>query len=605
MKKYICLYIFLFYSLLSSASHAEIATPRLTISAQCQEVEASWDSIEGATGYQLWYKSFNKNSFWEQINFDSSVNTFSASLPDDAKYYVSILAMNGQQRSQFASTKIVRSGNFLLPPNQKLTINNSTASINWNRIEDAKAYQLWYSLDSMNSWQQLELDNTTHSISADLNDRANIITTMRSIDSSGHASRFSNTISIVIGEQPQLLSDYKNTLYPEDFSDVFPASNNSQYASVLKECVYSKSSTQSCKLSKLPLLGQQFFDPDIDDIMARTLVSHPWMAERFKQFLQLLPTSSLKLFRAVTAIVISGDIRPAHYKASTGAIYIDPSYLFINTDSTAIINTVDQTPDFRASCGNALKYTRLYRYLKDGNYAYHSQISDRTINDVLYLAARLFFHELSHANDYFPPALLAHLNLDISVHEAADVNIKNRISYQLEQQFPLSSDILKYQADVMFACTNATCEQTAYSAETIAEQFANDISNDIYSYSTVFEDLAMLSEEALMHYFLGVERDIAITNVPTSSSPTGNDFIVQWGQRNRLAEPKIINKLKFIMQQLIPEADFSNYLDNLAAPIAMIKDKSWNNNLFPDSKLRAKKPLNFTSQAAETTINYN
>lgn len=166
------------------------------------------------------------------------------------------------------------------------------------------------------------------------------------------------------------------------------------------------------------------------------------------------------------------------YFSRTGAIYIDPEYLLIGSDTPDIVDTVDKDPDYSSSCDDSLNYKQLYRYMKNGEYAYNYKVSNRTINDVLYLAGQLLFHELSHANDFFPPSLLNKLSANISVHEAADSNIKSRISYQLGQIFPLLSDILRYQADVMYDCANATCQQTSYTTQEIVNEFINDKTND-------------------------------------------------------------------------------------------------------------------------------
>lgn len=114
----------------------------------------------------------------------------------------------------------------------------------------------------------------------------------------------------------------------------------------------------------------------------------------------------------------------------------------------------------------------------------------------------------------------------------------------------------------------------------------------------------MLSEEAMMLYFFDVERNVAITNSPTSEQPTGDDYIVKWGQRRRISDTNIINKAKFIMKKLIPGIDFSDYLENLAAPTNMIEGKSWNDNLNINKKSRSKKSKNTIVQEPETYIRY-
>ncbi|MCB1647812.1 MAG: hypothetical protein KDI36_20300, partial [Pseudomonadales bacterium] len=115
-----------------------------------------------------------------------------------------------------------------------------------------------------------------------------------------------------------------------------------------------------CSFNDLPLLGMTHSDPTIDDIMARVLVSHDWMAVRFREVLQEMPPEVRLITRGITAIVISHDIRPSFYWQGTGAIYLDPSRLWL---SQAEFDTIDTTPDFRADLGNVFQFTMPGRYV--------------------------------------------------------------------------------------------------------------------------------------------------------------------------------------------------------------------------------------------------
>ncbi len=600
IKKFLYFFFFLLHC---SPSIAALEPPELLLNTQCINVHASWNNVAGATGYELWYQPIDANQDWDYIDLSSSTE-LSTPLWNGANYYIALAAYNAQEVSEFSPIELLTVGDFLLPPIQKISINNLNATISWNQIDNAEKYELWYSIDSLETWNQVEFDKNTHSISIDLWEGAYIQTTMSSIGKHDSFSRFSEIIDIAIGGKPNITASYENTLYPIDVIDVFPASTASPYAPILQNCVYSKTRTQSCKLSTLPLLGQEFPAPSINNILDRTLVSHDWMTERFEQFLHLLPPDSLKLFRAVTAVVISADIRPAYYDASTGAVYLDSQYFVIKSDPKSVSDTVDQTPDYREGCSDSLNFNQLFRYIKNGDYAYFEAESERTINDVLLLAGQVLFHELAHANDYFPPSSLGQLDFNMSVHEAADNNIKNRVSHQLTQFFPLSSDVLKYLADVMYDCSNSTCQQISYTADGIANEFIYDGANDTYNYNTVYEDLAMLSEEAMMLYFFGVERDIALTNAPTNKQASDDEYIVAWGQRHRISAPNIKNKIKFIMSQLIPEIDFASYIDNAPAPTDMIIGKSWNENITLGNNKRSKKSRPHKHQQPTRHINY-
>ena len=61
---------------------------------------------------------------------------------------------------------------------------------------------------------------------------------------------------------------------------------NSPYATALADCVYNNQVSSSCSFSRLPLIGQVTENPSIDDILDRTYVSHSWMGDAFKLFLE-------------------------------------------------------------------------------------------------------------------------------------------------------------------------------------------------------------------------------------------------------------------------------------------------------------------------------
>ncbi len=323
-----------------------VDTPAIKVLAHCTAAKASWDKISGATGYELWYKSTDQHQDWQQTVLDANATEFAVKLSDDAHFYVSLLALRGNERSGFAPTQVLHTGNFLLPPRQKIAQDGLKATLSWNPIPGTEHYALWYSFDVGANWQRTTLNSAQHSLSVDLWYGAFVKTAMQSIDAQGQASRFSEIIDVVTGP-PTVTANFNRPLQNDAIVPVFPAVAAGKYSAVLQDCVYSKERRESCLLKRLPLLGQEIANPTVEDIMARTLVSHSWMSERFRQFLQLLPADALKLFRAVTAVVIASDIRPALYQSTTGAIYLDANNLLLQTDTQETVATVSTTPDFR------------------------------------------------------------------------------------------------------------------------------------------------------------------------------------------------------------------------------------------------------------------
>ena len=113
------------------------------------------------------------------------------------------------------------------------------------------------------------------------------------------------------------------------------------------------------------MIGQQSPHPDIDAIMNSVFVSHDWMGDNFKSFLQAKDPQGdfVDLLKSVTAVVISYDIRPSFYWVATGAIYPDPTDLWLTPSQR---DTLNEAADYRTGYGNDLNFRQ---YVKNNNYA--------------------------------------------------------------------------------------------------------------------------------------------------------------------------------------------------------------------------------------------
>ena len=360
--------------------------------------------------------------------------------------------------------------------------------------------------------------------------------------------------------------------------EVQPAKDGSPYKDVLRDCVYSNTRELSCTMEKLPLIGQDTENPSVDDIMDRVVVSHAWMGERFEALLNVLPADILTLAKPLTAIVIASDVRPSKYYTGTGAIYIDPEILWFTQAEKATINTA---PDYRAGCGNELNYISPWRYVKGNEYVYvySNGAVPRTMDDIAYNAAHLLYHELAHANDFIPPAKLKGLIRSQNIMAGIYMLREKKISIRNEQSYPLTSGILKGLAKVSYSCEKANALQKGYTPLDVATEFIPEMTNDEYAYSSRYEDVAMLFEEMMMDYHFGIKRDVAFTSKPAIENPTANDYIVAWGERGRIGSPHLLEKIKFISSQILPDYDFTAYFASIEPPIGMTAGLGWIDNL--------------------------
>jgi hypothetical protein len=393
--------------------------------------------------------------------------------------------------------------------------------------------------------------------------------------------KHTDTVTILV-ESADTISN--NAYFDTRVASVFPYNESSPYKDNVVDCVYSNTLTSSCTLSKLPLIASEVQNaadiPSVDTIMDRVVVSHQWMGEKFESFLiNNEPHDDIKrLLRATTAIVISYDVRPSFYWAATGAIYLDANNFWLTAQER---DTINEAPDYRADFGNDLQFVMPWRYVKDNDYAYlsipTSVRTDRTESDGLYRLTSLMYHELAHANDFFPSSRWSTYSSSQRVLDAAVSN--NTESDNLSVALPLQSQTMRDLAQVSFAGESASNTQKTYLPSDIETFFSPDAATDFYAYSSLREDYAMLFEELMMQKRFDIFRDVAITNQPIGDNISGSDYKVTWGQRGRIGEEDIKPRVLFSASRVLPEFDSETALLNVLAPIQMTSGNDWIENL--------------------------
>ena len=436
-------------------------------------------------------------------------------------------------------------------------------------------------IDSI-SWEQLSEEKVTfieNGLSVNFEAPSVDKDTLLTFEVKGTANGIlvSDTVTILV-EDSDLIKN--NAYFKDRKASTFPYDNTGPYAQDIVNCVYSNQLTSSCPLQKLPLIAHQSLTPTVEDIMSRVVVSHQWMGDRFRDFLLHNDNNNdfKNLLRATTAIVISYDVRPSFYWAATGAIYLDPKNFWLSPDER---DTINESADYRASFGRELQFTMPWRYIKDNDYAtdYPSETIriTRNENDGLYRLASLLYHELAHANDFFPKT-------EWFIHDQSSRVLDAALSTNFESDnlaiaYPLFGDEIYALAQVSFSGETATSFQKSYLPSDIKDFFKIEVANDYYNYSSPREDYAMLFEELMMQTRYQVLRDTAVTNLPSGENTSIRDYIVAWGQRGRIGETKIKDRVEFVTKRILPEFESAMIIANLPPPIAMIEGDDWLDNL--------------------------
>ncbi len=398
------------------------------------------------------------------------------------------------------------------------------------------------------------------------------------VSASNASSSYKDNVAVLIESK----NDISNSaIFDERISDTFVYNENSSYKNNLIQCLYSNEITVSniCTLNTLPLIAHDTTTPSVDDIMDRVIVSHEWMGNRFKEFLTLYDTNNdLKnMLRATTGIVISYDVRPSFYWAATGAIYLDANNFWLSIDER---DTLNEAPDYRAEFGSDLQFDIPWRYVKNNDYlsTYISEDTRRSrdLEENVYSIISLLYHELAHANDYFPKSYWFNIDKSQKILDAIPNTIQSEL---LSFTYPLYGTEMRSLASVSFHGTSATNVQKAYTPSDITALFSVESAPQFYNYSSINEDYAMLFDGFMMKARYDIDRDVAITNY-VGAGGYASDYIVDWGQRGRIGEENIKPRIAFVVERILPEfEDYQFVIDNLPEPIAMESGKSWIDNL--------------------------
>lgn len=355
----------------------------------------------------------------------------------------------------------------------------------------------------------------------------------------------------------------------EGLHNVRPYVSDAPYAGVLKRCAMA-GDDQSCTLEDLPVLGMEIPAPTVADVMSRVVVSHPWMGERLEQVLNEMPDDLLILFSSIAVVVVDDDIRPSYYNPRTAAIYLDPDHLWLTPAEEA---TISDKEDFRGAYIRQMAYRPVWRYV---NGPAGTRDDVRSEDDIVVDTAQLLFHELAHATDIFPPASFPDIDRSQQVATVTESLYPQFPSTRLLTTYPLESDVMFDLAGILYHGDTATSAYRAMSAADVGGHFAPDGANDDYNYSSQYEDVAMLFEEAMMKFHFDMDRDVGFTNAADSYFCA--DYILGWGMRNRLGIEKIKTRAQWVVEQLLPDSDYSLMFDTFPEPAELETDVSWCNS---------------------------
>ncbi|PHS14792.1 MAG: hypothetical protein COA86_15475 [Kangiella sp.] len=430
-------------------------------------------------------------------------------------------------------------------------------SISWTQLEGPSAV--------LNITDQLSLNFTAPKINEDILLKFKVDIT----DDQGNSA--SDSVNILLEETNIDDDSFFNAGRFADISlaDVHPFVTDSNYFNELNECIYSNTSTELCNLGKLPFIGSLTTNPTTADIMARVLVSHDWMGARFQEYLETVDTSNdiKNLLGATTSIVISYDIRPSFFWSGTGAIYLSARYFWVTPEER---DSIDTTQDFRSDFSKDLQFVDPWRVTKDNQYAYSTPLiasrEVRNLENSKHNLSRVLYHELAHANDFFPPRAWANANNNDFAWTYSSTNQPD--STGLASALPLVSQEMYDLGNVMFQGETATQTQQNFTPDEVAEFFFPYEATNTYNYSTLREDYAMLAEEYLMTYRFGVRYDQGITGLAP-------DYIISTAERGRVGHDRTKSRAEYVVANILPSVNLVEASAQILQPSTLTTGISW------------------------------
>lgn len=352
------------------------------------------------------------------------------------------------------------------------------------------------------------------------------------------------------------------------------------YPSELKDCA-SRDTNNACLLDELPMIYQDVKNPTVGDIMNRVLVTHDWMGLRFQQMLEQLPREALKAFAPVTHIIVGGNgTRTTEYDAYGNVLTIAPKALWLTADEKLAVfedtgggSSTDEEDNFL--------FDFRFRYMKDDGYAMWTESLDTREYYQMYARFQTsLFYSLAFANNVSYAAVIDDLPTNISTVEVFDDYYAGFANELYNQPGVSSGSSILYQLNDAYYDDNVapTELQSSYLPDYVGSVFADDGMPVFFSYRNYSAEMSRLLQLGMMSYFSDMYIDIAFTNPEPDFEVLGcDDARIGWGVRNRLANPAVATKTKFLMEQVFGQsANLDNFFANeVGEELPLPVDAGW------------------------------
>ena len=107
-------------------------------------IKLSWNSVSGATEYQVYYSEDSSISYASLLDNTTSTSTTATGLKENTTYYFWVKAANSTTTSDYSSSAYATT-EFLAPTGLTATAaSSSSIKLSWNSVSGATGYQVYY-----------------------------------------------------------------------------------------------------------------------------------------------------------------------------------------------------------------------------------------------------------------------------------------------------------------------------------------------------------------------------------------------------------------------------------------------------------------------------
>jgi hypothetical protein len=352
--------------------------------------------------------------------------------------------------------------------------------------------------------------------------------------------------------------------------------SNQANAGTIKRCVLVNTNKDSCSFSTMPLIGFRKDQIEVSDILNKTLATNKGNLETFKNILNKMPKESLVMFGSVNAVVISERINPSFYSFQSGAIYLSANYFWKGSD----VSPKSEGKDFRDDFGSMLNFSeQIDYYIKDQPLSKSLKKNFRADEELFPFVAKVLFHELTHANDFFPRSFYMTSELEESktYNEVATYRLDNGL--MLSQKIRLASNLLERTAAILYMGEKPSQTELNMNPKYVVNEFLEGDASDLYAYTNSREDLAMLVEHNLMYYYFKYMPATIFIKYPHANFNIPKDYKnpILGGVKNKLAAPDVKDRSQRVLEFMFGN-DFTNkVMKNLegVSQVIIPENTSW------------------------------